>query len=220
MAALQITLPPPLWQVLGTWTPSSSVPARYRMMKVHEIFFSQCFRKFSNAEFDVFHWSLAPGASQTRPLFLLQRLRPCHSPTWHYLNLNVGFNVLDIEAWKTVGSTRQKDITFQWNLQFQTSKKDGKMFHKLSPYFIHFFFRFSPNFPNDKTETVPVTGRCLQEHWEGQDFLLQWFFLCKNASISCTASASTDLQLRLCGTQTHLFSLATKVYDAKCFFCS
>ena len=43
--------------------------------------------KFSNAQFDTFHWSLAPGASQTRPLFLLQRLQPCHSPTWR-LNLD------------------------------------------------------------------------------------------------------------------------------------
>ena len=36
-------------------------------------------------------------------------------------------------------------------------------------------------------------------------------------SINIHAPA-TDPRLRLCGTQTHLFSAATKVYDAKCFF--
>ena len=94
------------------------------------------------------------------------------------------------------------------------------MFHISSPYFIHFFFRFSPNFPNVKnsncfhhrsTDVCKHTGK-------GKTFHSNEFFLCKNTWISCTASASTDPRLRLCGTQTHLFSVGTKVYDAKCFF--
>ena len=100
-------------------------------------------------------------------------------------------------------------------------KKDGKtkMFHISSPYFLHLFFRFSLNFPNVKnsncfhhrsTDVCKHTGK-------GKTFYSNEFFLCKNTWISCTASASTDPRLRLCGTQTHLFSVATKVYDVKCF---
>ena len=94
------------------------------------------------------------------------------------------------------------------------------MFHISSPYFFHLFFRFSLNFPNVKnsncfhhrsTDVCKHTGK-------GKTFYSNEFFLCKNTWISCTASASTDPRLRLCGTQTHLFSAATKVYDAKCFF--
>ena len=40
-------------------------------------------------------------------------------------------------------------------------------------YFLHLFFRFSLNFPNLKLFPSQVDG-CLQAHWEGQDFLLQW----------------------------------------------
>ena len=57
-----------------------------------------------------------------------------------------------------------------------TAKMDGKteILHTFSPYFLQ-FFQLSPNFPNDKTELFPSpVGKCLQEHWEGQDFLLQW----------------------------------------------
>ena len=126
---------------------------------------------------------------------------------------------------KRVGSASQKDITFQWNVLIQHHrKKDGKtkMFHISSPYFLDLFFRFSLNFPNVKnsncfhhrsTDVCKHTGK-------GKTFYSNEFFLCKNTWISCTASASTDPRLRLCGTQTHLFSVATKVCDAKCFFCS
>ena len=90
------------------------------------------------------------------------------------------------------------------------------MFHIFSPPFLPFCSEFSKC---QKLKLFPsrVDG-CLQAHWEGQDFYSNEFFLCKNTWISCTASASTDPRLRLCGTQTHLFSVATKVYDAECFF--
>ena len=79
---------------------------------------------------------------------------------------------------------------------FKTSAQvDGKtkMFHKFSPYFLHFFFQFSPNFPNVKnsncfhhrsTDVCKHTGK-------GKAFYSNEFFLCKNTWISCTASAST-----------------------------
>ena len=68
---------------------------------------------------------------------------------------------------------------------FKTSaQEDGKtkMFHKLSPYFLHIFFQFSPNFPNDKTELFPSpVNKRLQEHREGQShFLLQWILATQN----------------------------------------
>ena len=90
------------------------------------------------------------------------------------------------------------------------------MFHIFSPPFLPFCSEFSKC---QKLKLFPsrVDG-CLQAHWEGQDFYSNEFFLCKNTWISFTASASTDPRLRLCGTQTHLFSVATKVYDAECFF--
>ena len=50
----------------------------------------------------------------------------------------------------------------------------GKMFHKLSPYLLQLFFRFSPIFPHDKTETVSITGdKCLQERCKGQGHFLR-----------------------------------------------
>ena len=79
---------------------------------------------------------------------------------------------------------------------FKTSaQEDGKtkMFNKFSPYFLHFFFQFSPNFPNVKnsncfhhrsTDVCKHTGK-------GKTFYSNEFFLCKNTWISCTASAST-----------------------------
>ena len=63
---------------------------------------------------------------------------------------------------KGLGSASQTDITFQWNFELKTSgKEDGKtkIVRKCSPDFVHFFFRFSPNFPNVKTGTVSITGR-------------------------------------------------------------
>jgi len=92
------------------------------------------------------------------------------------------------------------------------------MFHISSPPFLPFFSEFSKC---QKLKLFPsqVDG-CLQHTGKGKTFYSNEFFLCKNTWISCTASASTDPWLRLCGTQTHLFSVATKVYDAECFFCS
>ena len=67
---------------------------------------------------------------------------------------------------------------------FKTSaQEDGKtkMFHKFSPYFLHFFFQFSPNFPNVKnsncfhhrsTDVWKHTGK-------GKTFYSDEFFLCK-----------------------------------------
>ena len=95
---------------------------------------------------------------------------------------------------------------------------------KYSTCFLQFFFQLSPNFPNEKTELFPSpVGKCLQEHWEGQVFLLQWILPVKNASISaealigwsrcdsisCTASASvTDKPSALCLTQCKLSKTA------------
>ena len=68
---------------------------------------------------------------------------------------------------------------------FKTSaQEDGKtkMFHKFSPYFLHFFFQFSPNFPNVKnsncfhhrsTDVCKHTGK-------GKTFYSNEFFLRKN----------------------------------------
>ena len=74
-------------------------------------------------------------------------------------------------------------------------------------------------FQMSKSQTVSITGQRMFASTLGRArLLLQWILPGKNTWISCTASASTDPWLRLCGTQTHLFSLATKVYDAECFF--
>ena len=73
--------------------------------------------------------------------------------------------------------------------------------------------KISNCFHHRPTDVCKHTGK-------GKTFYSNEFSLCKNTWISCTASASTDPWLRLCGTQTHLFSVATKVYDAECFFCS
>ena len=94
------------------------------------------------------------------------------------------------------------------------------MFHISSPYFLHLFFRFSLNCPNVKNSNCfhhRSTDVC-KHTGTGKTFYYNEFFLCKNLWISCTASASTDPRLRLSGTQTHLFSVATKVYCAKCFW--
>ena len=94
------------------------------------------------------------------------------------------------------------------------------MFHISSRDFVRLFFRFSLNFPNVKNSNCfhhRPTDVCKHTGKE-KTFYSNEFFLCKNTWISCTASASTDPWLRLCGTQTHLFSVATKVYDAECFF--
>ena len=100
---------------------------------------------------------------------------------------------------------------------FQTTvkKTDGKtkMFHKFSPYFLHIFFQFSPNFPNDKTElfpSSPVDG-CLQEHWDWQDFLLQGMLpvqklinrlhdFCVNRSCTCCGNLleTSHMTSRVC----------------------
>ena len=87
------------------------------------------------------------------------------------------------------------------------------MFHKFSPYFLHIFFQFSPNFPNDKTElfpSSPVDG-CLQEHWDWQDFLLQGMLpvqkfinrlhdFCVNRSCTCCGNLleTSHMTSRVC----------------------
>ena len=104
-----------------------------------------------------------------------------------------------------------------------TAKKDGndktKMFHISSPYFLHLFLPFFSQF--SKCQTLKLfpsqADGCLQARWEGKD-LLQWIHHLQKYVNQLPASAWTDPWLRLCGTQTHLFSEATKVYDAECFF--
>ena len=97
---------------------------------------------------------------------------------------------------------------------------------KCSTYLPHIFPTFSSVFLSifqmSNTQTVSITGRRMFASTLGRKrlFYSNEFFLCKTTWISCTASASTDPWLRLCGTQTHLFSVATKVYDAKCLSCS
>ena len=94
------------------------------------------------------------------------------------------------------------------------------MFHISSPYFLHLFFRFlwifslvknSNCFHHRSTDVCKHSGK-------GKTFYSNEFFLCKNTWISCTASASTDPQLRLCGTQTHLFSVATRYMMSRVIF--
>ena len=102
---------------------------------------------------------------------------------------------------------------------------DGKtkMFHKFSPYFLHFFFQFSPKFSKcQELKLFPsqVDG-CLQAHWEGQGFFTPMNSSCAKIHESVARRLrQPKKRLRLCGTQTHLFSVATKVYDAKCLSCS
>ena len=89
---------------------------------------------------------------------------------------------------------------------------------KCSPTFSSVFLRI---FQMSKTQTVSITGRrrmFASTLGRARLFTPMNSSSAKNTWISCTASASTDPRLRLCGTQTHLFSAATKVYDAKCFF--
>ena len=55
------------------------------------------------------------------------------------------------------------------------------MFHKFSPYFLHFFFQFSPNFPNVKNSNCFLhTSTDVWKHTgKGKTFYSDEFFLCK-----------------------------------------
>ena len=96
------------------------------------------------------------------------------------------------------------------------------MFHISSPYFLHLFLPFFSQFSKCQTLKLfpsQVDG-CLQARGEGQDFLLQWILPVQKYMNRLHGFCVDDPRLRLCGTQTHLFSVATKVYDAEWFFCS
>ena len=62
------------------------------MTKVHEIIFSQCFGKFSGAEFDIFHWSLALG-----------RFKLDHCSSFKDCNLVIVQPVIGIETDLNIG---------------------------------------------------------------------------------------------------------------------
>ena len=98
---------------------------------------------------------------------------------------------------------------------------------KCSTSFLHIFSTFSSNFLQifqvSRTQTVSITGRRMFESTLGRARL----FTPMNSSCAKKIHGSVarrlrqpKKRLRLCGTQTHLFSVATKVYDAKCLFCS
>ena len=99
-----------------------------------------------------------------------------------------------------------------------------KMFHK----FLHIFCTFSSNFlqifQTSRTQTVSITGRRMFASTLGRARL---FTPMNSSCAKIHESVARRLRqpmkrLDLCGTQTHLFSVATKVYDAKfkCLFCS
>ena len=97
---------------------------------------------------------------------------------------------------------------------------------KCSTSFLHIFSTFSSNFLQifqmSRTQTVSITGRRMFASTRGRAKL----FTPMNSSCAKIHESVARLlrqpmkRLRLCGTQTHLFSVATKVYDAKCLFCS
>ena len=97
---------------------------------------------------------------------------------------------------------------------------------KCSTSFLHIFSTFSSNFPQifqtSRTQTVSITGRRMFASTLGRARL---FTPMNSSCAKIHESVARRLRqpkkrLRLCGTQTHLFSVATKVYDAKCLSCS
>ena len=97
---------------------------------------------------------------------------------------------------------------------------------KCSTSFLHIFSTFSSNFPQifqmSRTQTVSITGRRMFASTLGRARL---FTPMNSSCAKIHESVAWRLRqpkkrLRLCGTQTHLFSVATKVYDAKCLSCS
>ena len=108
---------------------------------------------------------------------------------------------------------------------FKTSaQEDGKL--KCSTSFLHIFSTFSSNFLQifqmSRTQTVSITGRRMFASTLGRARL---FTPMKSSCAKIHESVARLLRqpkkrLRLCGAQTHLFSVATEVYDAKCVFCS
>ena len=97
---------------------------------------------------------------------------------------------------------------------------------KCSTSFLHIFSTFSSNFLQNfqmsRTQTVSITGRRMFASTLGRARL---FTPMNSSCAKIHESVARRLRqpkkrLRLCGTQTHLFSVATKVYDAKCVFCS
>ena len=99
---------------------------------------------------------------------------------------------------------------------------------KCSTSFLHIFSTFSSNFLQifqmSRTQTVSITGRRMFASTLGRARL---FTPMNSSCAKIHESVARRLRqpmkrLDLCGTQTHLFSVATKVYDAKfkCLFCS
>ena len=97
---------------------------------------------------------------------------------------------------------------------------------KCSTSCLHIFSTFSSNFLQifqmSRTQTVSITGRRMFASTLGRARL---FTPMNSSCAKIHESVAGRLRqpkkrLRLCGTQTHLFSVATKVYDAKCLFCS
>ena len=124
---------------------------------------------------------------------------------------------------KSVGSARNSPVkpfhlkpVRKWMAKLKCSTS-------FSPYFLHFFFQFSPNFPHVKNSNCfhhRSTDVC-RHTGKGQDFLLQWILPVPKIHESVAQRLrQPKKRLRLCGTQTHLFSVATKVYGAKCLSCS
>ena len=97
---------------------------------------------------------------------------------------------------------------------------------KCSTSFLHIFSTFSSNFLQifqmSRTQTVSITGRRMFESTLGRARLFTPMnsSCAKNTWISCTASASTKETASAVWHTNALFSVATKVYDAKCLFCS
>ena len=97
---------------------------------------------------------------------------------------------------------------------------------KCSTCCLHIFSTFSSNFlqifQTSRTQTVSITGRRMFASTLGRARL---FTPMNSSCAKIHESVARRLrqpmkQLDLCGTQTHLFSVATKVYDAKCLSCS
>ena len=94
---------------------------------------------------------------------------------------------------------------------------------KCSTYLPHIFSTFSSVFlwifQISKTQTASIRSTDVCKHTgKGKTFYSNEFFIRKNTWISCTASASTDPRLRLCGTQTRLFQWLQRCMMPSVFF--